>query len=280
MEESQNPKDLKLLFADDDPMISEQLSKFFSRRFREVRSARDGKQAVQIYSEFKPDLIVTDIQMPVMNGLEMIEEIRKTDKEIPFVVITAFSEIEYLRKAIELQVDFFIEKPVVRSHLDNIIERATSQILTKRAVKERDIMIQTILGWHPYFSVVCSGDNISHVSTNLLNFLGYQSCEEFISKHHNIIDFFNEIESQSPEIFRPHSGQEILDFLTSQTDKNHIVYLHDQKSDSVKAYAVKSRYFELSGQYIIAFLDPKYFLENHITDECTRQELCKVCNFD
>jgi CheY-like chemotaxis protein len=280
MENLNNPKELKLLFADDDPLIAEQLGKFFSRRFNEVKSAGDGKQAVELYHEFKPDLIVTDIQMPVMNGLEMIEEIRKTDKDIPFVVITAFSEIEYLRKAIELQVDFFIEKPVVRTHLDNIIERASAQILNKRAVRERDQMIQTILGWHPYFSIICKGENISHISSNLLNFLGYHSCEEFVEKHHNIVEFFNEIDSGESNLFHPTSPEGILDFLTSKSDKNHIVYLHDLKSDSMKAYAVRSKYFELSDQYLLAFLDPKYFLENHIVDECSKQEICKVCHFN
>lgn len=280
MKENKQLKPLKVLFVEDDPLILEQLGKYFTYRFKESISATNGEEGLKKFREEHPDLIITDIQMPVMTGLEMIVKIREEDKNIPIVVVTAFSNLENLRQGIELKVDRFISKPTRRHELDEAIEKATETIIQQRELAERDKIIQTILGWHPYFSIICDGNNIEHISRNLLNFLGYESSEEFIAHHDRLSEFISEHEEIMENSLAGKSGKEILEYLLSHDDKDHVIYLHSKKDGKTQAYGLKSKYFNLNGFFLLAFVDPRHFLDDSAQNECKIQNICDVCKFD
>jgi two-component system, response regulator YesN len=76
--------------------------------FKCVGSAEDGEEAVELVERYLPDLLFTDIKMPVLGGLELVERIRSTNDDIRIVIISGYSEFEYARKAIELGVDDYL----------------------------------------------------------------------------------------------------------------------------------------------------------------------------
>src|SRR5262245_13651227 len=80
--------------------------------FGELWTAVDGKSGLALYMEHKPDLVVTDISMPVMSGIEMIREIRKVNRPQHVVVTSAYDDAEHLIPLIELGVDHFLTKPM------------------------------------------------------------------------------------------------------------------------------------------------------------------------
>lgn len=80
--------------------------------FECVGAAADGEEAVDLVESRLPDLLITDIRMPVLGGLELVEHIRRTNPDLRIVIASGFSEFEYARKAIELGVDEYILKPV------------------------------------------------------------------------------------------------------------------------------------------------------------------------
>ncbi len=80
--------------------------------FECVGTAADGEEAVELVECRMPDLLVTDIKMPVLGGLELVERIRRTNPDLRIVIVSGFSEFEYARRAIELEVDEYILKPV------------------------------------------------------------------------------------------------------------------------------------------------------------------------
>lgn len=115
-------KTLTILYVEDEQVAREQLAKALKRIFKEVITAVDGEDGYEKYNEHKQtiDLILSDINMPRLNGIEMLEKIRKTDGDIPFIFTTARSETEYLLKAIELNVNHYALKPV---NIEDIIQR-------------------------------------------------------------------------------------------------------------------------------------------------------------
>jgi two-component system, response regulator YesN len=75
-------------------------------------TAADGEEAVELVERYLPDLLITDIKMPVLGGLELVERIRRTNPDLRILIVSGYSEFEYARRAIELGVDDYILKPV------------------------------------------------------------------------------------------------------------------------------------------------------------------------
>jgi len=75
-------------------------------------TAADGEEAVELVERHLPDLLITDIKMPVLGGLELVKRIRTTNPDVRILIISGYSEFEYARRAIELGVDDYIVKPV------------------------------------------------------------------------------------------------------------------------------------------------------------------------
>lgn len=103
---------LTLLYVEDDQIIRQNAVEYLSNYCKTVFQAKDGQEALAIYKAKKPDIIITDIEMPRLNGLEMAKEIRKEDKKTPIIVATAFTDNSYLLQAVELQLIKYITKPI------------------------------------------------------------------------------------------------------------------------------------------------------------------------
>jgi YesN/AraC family two-component response regulator len=85
-------KSLSILYVEDEDLMRENMGMLLRRKVKHVFMAANGREGLDQFAAERPDIIITDIEMPVMNGLEMIDEIRKTDPTLPIVVITAFSD--------------------------------------------------------------------------------------------------------------------------------------------------------------------------------------------
>ncbi len=108
----ENLSDKTLLYAEDD-LVTQLLHKdFFENYFDKVYSATDGRHAFEIYQTLKPDVVILDINMPFMDGLEICKKIREQDMNTRIVLLTARSDKETLLKAVELGLTTYLEKPV------------------------------------------------------------------------------------------------------------------------------------------------------------------------
>ncbi len=86
-----------------------------------VALAENGKQALYLYENAKPDIIVTDINMPVMDGLAFLREIREIDKRVRCIILSGHDEFEYARKAVKLDVEEYILKPIDEQQLEKAL---------------------------------------------------------------------------------------------------------------------------------------------------------------
>ncbi len=119
-------KNLTVLFVEDEQVARDKLSKLLSKLFKKVIVCENGKEGLDKYNESlntkeKINIIISDINMPVMNGLEMLENIRKVDQEIPLIYTTARNESENILRAVELNVSHYVLKPIDMDKLIQII---------------------------------------------------------------------------------------------------------------------------------------------------------------
>lgn len=110
-------KQLTLLYAEDEEGIRKPMTNSLSYYFKEVYEAQNGAEGLDIYDHKRPDIILTDLRMPVKDGLYMVKEIRKNDKKTPILMITAHTDKEYLLSAIELKIEKYLIKPVALDEL-------------------------------------------------------------------------------------------------------------------------------------------------------------------
>ncbi|MDQ8738047.1 response regulator [Paenibacillus sp. LHD-38] len=126
----------KLLLVDDEPEVTEGLMveiDWTSCGFTEVKTAGNGKEAMELFEKMEPDVLITDISMPYMNGLELSEWVRKTYPITRIVILSGHDEFEYAKQAIHLQVEAYVLKPFSAGQLtDTIVEVA------KRMDEERE----------------------------------------------------------------------------------------------------------------------------------------------
>lgn len=111
-----------ILVAEDTDSNYLLLNIILRKKYNLVR-ALDGKQAVAMYQESKPDLILMDIKMPVMDGLEATREIRKADSEIVIIALTANAFDSDRQKALDAGCNDYMAKPIIAADLQQLIEQ-------------------------------------------------------------------------------------------------------------------------------------------------------------
>ena len=105
-------KTLTVLYVEDDTDTREQFSEFLRRPVGTLITAANGVEGLEAFKKHLPDIVVTDILMPQMDGLTMAYEIRGIVPSVPIIVITAFEQTDYLLRAVNIGIDKYVTKPV------------------------------------------------------------------------------------------------------------------------------------------------------------------------
>ena len=107
-----------VLFVEDDPGALASTSEFLERRVGALHTATHGEEGLEAFRNHGADIVVTDIQMPGMDGLTMARHIRQLDPEAQIVVTTAFEQTDYLTRAIDIGIDQYVLKPILGARLE------------------------------------------------------------------------------------------------------------------------------------------------------------------
>lgn len=138
---------LKVLYVEDDIQVQTQTSKVLSIYFNNITLASNGKEGLEKLKRENIDIIFTDINMPKMDGLSMIEHIRNINSSIPVVVFSAYDKTEYLLKMIEYGVDGYILKPFKFNQIQKVIEKVVNKIYKSRQIVNTVKLIDSY-EWH------------------------------------------------------------------------------------------------------------------------------------
>lgn len=119
-------KDVSILCVEDENGIRNSVVETLKYYFNEVYEAHNGEEAYEIYLDYKPKIILTDIDMPKLNGIELVKKIRATDTNVMIIMLTAYSNEEYLIDLINLNINQFILKPLNLKKLNVALEKYIS----------------------------------------------------------------------------------------------------------------------------------------------------------
>ena len=179
-------KNIKILYVEDDEIARENGIEYLENYFELIYDASDAIKALQLYEKYKPDIIITDIKMPKLNGLEFVKRIRQKDKKTQVIIITAFSDKDYLLKAIELGLVKYLVKPVREKEFEealflciNALEKDETNI----------IQLDEITFFDTFNKNLISSNEMVKLRAKELNFL------ELLIKNKNRYVSYEEIEN-------------------------------------------------------------------------------------
>jgi len=121
-------KTLSVLYADDSETARRNYTEYLAGVFRHVYEASDGKTAWELYIKHRPDIILLDIEMPQLSGLELAKKIREKDKRTRIIIATAYGNKPRLIEAVELGLTRFLPKPFGRKSLKEALDKAVSEL--------------------------------------------------------------------------------------------------------------------------------------------------------
>jgi signal transduction histidine kinase len=156
---------LTLLYVEDDELTQATLGQILRRRVGRLLTASDGLAGLTTYCAELPDLVLTDIQMPLMDGLAMSEQIRRLSKTVPILVTTAFEQADYFISSIELGIDKYLAKPVEVRHLDAALLACAHRLRADKQLASRGALTAE-LRHHQAVSLMAGG--LAHDYNNLL----------------------------------------------------------------------------------------------------------------
>lgn len=181
--------EITILYVEDEIDILEEIDSYLSLRCKEVYTAVNGSQALEIYNEKKPDIILTDVTMPVMDGIEMSKVIRETNGEIPIIFMTALSDAKSFGEAINIGVDGYIGKPVNVEILERTIEKVSGYICDKRELKREQQLLSEYKSAIDKGALVSKTDPkgvITYANEEFVKLSGYE-LDELVGKPHNVV---------------------------------------------------------------------------------------------
>ncbi len=127
---------LTVLFVEDEKELRNALENAIGDEFSRFIVARDGEDGLKKFKKFKPDIVITDILMPIHDGLEMAKDIKQISRETPIIVLSAFSEKDRLLKAIDVGIDKYLIKPIDPDELMLTINFIAADLLSLDKIVE------------------------------------------------------------------------------------------------------------------------------------------------
>lgn len=128
----------KVLYVEDDDDTREMTQIFLKKRVGKLITASDGQEALKKFEENHPDMVITDLRMPNMDGIELSRKIRAIDKKCSIIITTAFSEAEVVIQAVDIGIDKYIVKPVDTKEL---LEAMNASALKKYESNGDDLLV-------------------------------------------------------------------------------------------------------------------------------------------
>ena len=161
--------DLKILYAEDNEILRKQYSKYLNHIFKNILEAKNGKEALELYKTHKPDIMLLDLNMPYLCGLELAQIVRENDDDTKIIALTASSEKEKLLQAIPLNLVDYLIKPIKIHQLTQVLNNTALQI-------------------------------ISNNKNNVIEYINISNCFTYNIKTKKLIDFEDEINLTKNEI--------------------------------------------------------------------------------
>ncbi len=135
----------KIMLADDEGIVIDSLKFIIEKEFQgecQIEYAKTGRSVIELAERMRPDIAIMDIQMPGINGIDAMKEIREANKHIIFIVMSAYDKVDYAKEAIKLGVLEYLNKPVDREKIVQVLRHAMAIIDKDRERRSQDLLIR------------------------------------------------------------------------------------------------------------------------------------------
>lgn len=135
----------KIMLADDEGIVIDSIKFIIEKEFGDsctIEYAKTGRSVIELAEAFRPDIAIMDIQMPGINGIEAMKEIRKSNSNVIFIVLSAYDKFDYAKEAIRLGVLEYITKPMERTRLVSVLQTAFDMVDRERQRRTNDLIIR------------------------------------------------------------------------------------------------------------------------------------------
>ncbi|MCT7609504.1 PAS domain S-box protein [Aliarcobacter butzleri] len=186
-------KKMTLLYVEDDDNTREELEYFLEKKVLKLIVAKNGQEGLELFKKHNPDLVITDIQMPVMDGIQMIKAIKEINPQVQTVIATTFSDVEYLFEAIKLNISNYLTKPLDLYALSETLYSISKNVFLEKENKEIFNTLKQYKDVVDERSIVSKATKegiITYINEPFEKISGYKK-EELLGKSHNIISHPN-----------------------------------------------------------------------------------------
>jgi len=169
-------KDKNVLYIEDELDVLENISHILSQFFHTFYKASNAEDGLEIYYKNQIDIIIVDIELPKMNGIEFIRKVRQEEKDIPIVVISAYTKTDYLLESIELKLEQYILKPFTTAKIHKLL-----QILNNYFLQDDSIELISGIWLHKDSMSLEYNNQIYHLTKKEVMILEILAQKKFIS---------------------------------------------------------------------------------------------------
>jgi len=184
-----NFPNIKILYIEDEDLTRELTYSILSQFFNNIDVCTNGKEALELLKNKNYDIIISDINMPEINGLELAKKIRETNQEVSIIFTTAHSDFSYLTEALNIGIDGFLIKPIDMDQLVSVLKRVLLKYSYIKRIKEVKNYLKQFEEAVNESAIISKTDQkgiITYANKNFEKTSKY-SKEELIGKSHNIV---------------------------------------------------------------------------------------------
>ena len=154
-----------VLFIEDEHEIRKNYVTFLKSHFINVYEAGDGEEGYKVYKEKKPEILIIDINIPKLNGIELIKKIRIHDQKVKIIILSAYSEVKYLMQAIELKLVKYLVKPITRGELKEALDLAIKEFSKFDIFHKKVLELSNDYVWNfETKSMFCKAEEIAYTN--------------------------------------------------------------------------------------------------------------------
>ena len=171
---NQITNEYSVLFIEDEKAIRDNYVNYLKKHFKNVYEAEDGEIAYEIYKSKHPELLIVDINIPKLNGLDLLKKIRETDRETKAIVLTAHADVKYLLEATELNLTKYLVKPITRQELKDALSNAVEDIGNFTTTTNKRVNLRENYFWNSETRELYNGNtfvNLTRTELEIFSFL-------------------------------------------------------------------------------------------------------------
>ncbi len=248
-------KDITLLYVEDDESIRSALSTRLERSVKELFVAKDGEEGYEKYISHTPDIVITDLKMPKVDGIALIQKIREVNKKIPIIITSAHGDSNYLMDAIGFGVYGYLIKPVDKNSLYELLNSHAKTVLFEKECESQNRILQNIINNDANLIAITKGENLTYANKTFLDFYSVNNVDEFVKRYKGLFNTF----VRSKDYLHKgvlKEGETFIEHILKSTDIQRIASVMDGSSFEPKIFYIKlSILDEKQNTYLWNFTD-------------------------